>query len=143
MFAPRYFGVRHYAPRYYAPGADVEADRRVGGDDAPLRPIDEEWVKKPWKFGEDRAKAYEQALEAVEEASEEPSAESVDVAAAAVRRVTDPYAAPIKPTNAKKPNLQRLERASNELASIRAAYEAYKAAQREEEEAIIALLMVI
>lgn len=23
MFAPRYFGVRHFAPRYYAPGTDI------------------------------------------------------------------------------------------------------------------------
>ncbi|MEO1538581.1 MAG: hypothetical protein AAFR73_12720 [Pseudomonadota bacterium] len=122
----------------------VEADeqRRVGGDDAPLRPTDEEWVKNPWQFGKSRAEAYEAAQEAIELAEEEPNKETIEAAELAVERITDPYAAPVL-RKSKKIDTRRLEQATKRLADIEAAYEAYKVAKRREEEAVIALLFAI
>lgn len=148
MFAPAYFGPRHFAPRYFAPALDI-VRRIVGGDDAPGFAKSGR-ARRYIRYEALEAKdSIEAAIRAIKRARRKPTKKAVKKAVNAINKAVapDPYDLGAKirihEAQAQLPDIAGLQRALRQLQLILDALKAFQKKEKQEEEAIIALLLTV
>lgn len=151
MFAPSYYAPRYFAPRYFAPNTDAIA-QIIDRTDAP---IGQSGSARRWIRSRVGGKTYDNirdALKAIERAKRKPSRKTVKKAVGAIQKAVgtnyDPYdfSSVIRGREAiretQEPDISALLRAMRQLELLAAAFEAFHRKDKQEEEAVIALLLL-